>query len=92
MVQPFLPCRVSSPATLLIQHAVCHSLCTACPAQRSPVPCTCVIHREEGLRRQGFGDVYRGVKLQENVKAVGLLPDLLRSGPFPFSQTLQQGP
>ncbi|KAK9798561.1 hypothetical protein WJX73_006487 [Symbiochloris irregularis] len=34
--------------------------------------------REEGLRRQGFGDVYKQVKFQENVKALGLLSEVLR--------------
>ena len=34
--------------------------------------------REEGLRRQGFGDVYKSVKFLENVRALAMLTDVLR--------------
>ena len=41
--------------------------------------CLC---REQCLRQQGFSDVFRDVKAEENKKALALLPAVLRQGPL----------
>ena len=42
--------------------------------------CPC---REHCLRQQGFTDVFRDVKAEENAKALALLPGVLRQDPCP---------